>query len=207
MMFWECDSREQHWESERVRALSWVPVWDNKGLNPARACESLMKCISEPSTQGRKRDDIYQSSPFSTDWRCRPQSINTFGLLSYTSMNAERVLWYLMTRLIEALHQEVRGAQLWLEATCSTRFIQIAPEWIWLISSRELASTSKIRIRGLEDAHKNCSNNWFSVPSTYFFFFFFFFGHHTAYGFPRPGVRSELQLLCLPLLSLSFFPH
>lgn len=82
-------------------------------------------------------------------------------------MNAERILWYLMTWLIEALQQKVRGAQHWPEAMCC----QVSPECIWLKSSGEPVSTAKVRIKGLEEMHKSCSNSLFSVPTTQHFLF------------------------------------
>ena len=45
-------------------------------------------------------------------------------------------------------------------------------------------------------------NSWNSVLFSGFFvcLFVFFFGHHSAYGVPRPGIRSELQLWPMPQL-------
>ena len=34
----------------------------------------------------------------------------------------------------------------------------------------------------------------------FFFFFFFFFGHPAAYGIPRPGIKSELEVQPTPQL-------
>ena len=60
-----------------------------------------------------------------------------------------------------------------------------------------------------KDQKKNFFFNYWSIVNLQccvnfflfsFFFFFFFFGCVTAYGIPRPGIRSELQLQPVPQL-------
>ena len=68
--------------------------------------------------------------------KAKPQGVNTSRFISYSSMNIERILWYLMTCPIEAFQQKERTAQCWPEAMC----FQVTLERIWLKSSGDLKS-------------------------------------------------------------------
>ena len=83
--------------------------------------------------------------------------------------------------------QHLRGASLGLQGLASILRGHFLPESVcWGIADVAVPW-----------AHKD---PWTQHVDFFLFFLFFFFGLPVAYGIPRPGIRSELQLQTMPQL-------